>query len=129
MLVFMLVFMWVSSTSAATLHFDPVEDTPDCTIAGYIAWWGAEEGVYTKNYNIGNVTEVENVEELFNLVPGESGFFVVNAYSDENQQGAFSNTAAYTYTVPPLPENNVGVDVDRKPGVVVITVTVPVPIQ
>lgn len=129
-LILVLSFVVIINANAATLKFTAVESTADCTIAGYIVWCGTTLGSYDKNKNIGNVTEYLNVETEFNLRPDIKYYFVVNAYSDKNQQGLMSNVAEHIYIVPDgeLPPDNVGttiITIPGTPGQVIINIGIP----
>ena len=130
LIILAILTMTVTMANAATIKFSAVESTDDCTIAGYIVWCGATQGSYDKNKNIGNVTEYTNIETEFNLRPDIKYYFVVNAYSDTNQQGPMSNVAEYTYSLPEgeLPPDNTGTTIVTIPGTpdqVIINIGVP----
>ena len=118
--IFLLTFVY--STQAATLRWDKVPNTDGYTIAGYIVYWGTEEGTYPYNLNVGDVDTILNIGTAFNLVPNETVYFVVTAYTDKNIQSLNSNTAPYLYSIDELPPNNIGPIIIYIPGPVTITV-------
>ncbi len=122
-LVIILMFCAVT-VNAEKLKWDAVASTPDCTIAGYIVYWGTSEGVYDKNLNVGNVTTALDIDNTLNLFPGTLYYFVVAAYSSINVIGPYSNMISYTYVIGDLPTDNVGDTVIYTPGPTNITIIV-----
>ncbi|RLB97961.1 MAG: hypothetical protein DRH34_14490, partial [Deltaproteobacteria bacterium] len=91
-------FLFVSSSFAAVLHWSPVESTSECIIAGYKVHYGTASGQYTQEINVGNVTAYDL--DLLALVPTQTYFFAVNAYSTTNQEGPLSAPVSYQDNLP-----------------------------
>jgi len=87
-------FLFVSSSFAAVLHWSPVESTSECIIAGYKVHYGTASGQYTQEIDVGNVTAYDL--DLLALVPTQTYFFAVNAYSTTNQEGPLSASVSYS---------------------------------
>ncbi len=91
-------FLFVSSSFAAVLHWSPVESTSECIIAGYKVHYGTASGQYTQEIDVGNVTAYDL--DLLALVPTQTYFFAVNAYSTTNQEGPLSAPVSYQDNLP-----------------------------
>jgi len=103
----LILFMFMGLCSAAetaTLKFDKVEDTETCVIKGYNMYWGKVEGTYPGHIDIGNVNEVPDLKVRCGLAGETQYYFVVTAYSADNE-GPVSNVADYVtkagYVTPP----------------------------
>ena len=83
----------ISSSFAAVLHWSPVASTADCVIEGYKVHYGPASGQYTQVVDVGNVT-FYNLD-LLDLVPTQTYYLAVNAYSTTNQEGALSAPVSY----------------------------------
>jgi len=86
-------FLFISLSSAAVLHWSPVASTDDCTIAGYKVNYGTTSGVYTQVIDVGDVTLYDL--DLLALVPTQTYYFAVNAYSTTDQEGPLSSPVTY----------------------------------
>ena len=84
----------VPSSFAAMLHLSPVESTENCVIAGYKVHYGTTSGNYTQVLDVGDATSYDL--DLLGLVPTQTYFFSVNAYSTANQDGPLSSPVSYT---------------------------------
>lgn len=93
-----------AAETTATLKWDKVPDTETCVIKGYNVYWGKVEGTYPGHMDVGNVDEVPNLKSICGLRGETQYFFVVSAYSSDNE-GPVSNVADYVtkagYTTPP----------------------------
>ncbi len=85
-------FLFVPSSFAAILHWSPVESTENCVIAGYKVHYSTT-GYYTQVVDVGNATSYD--VDILGLVPTQTYFFAVNAYSTTNQDGPLSLSVSY----------------------------------
>ena len=110
-----LVFMFCSIANAASLRWDVSTGEVD----GYNVYFISEGIDYNKD--VGNVTEVAEIDSEFNLHPGKEYIFTVTAYNimGESEQ---SNTAIYTTPIYTLPDDNLPSAVIHIPGPVTIIV-------
>ena len=83
----------VSSSFAAVLHWSPVASTDDCVIEGYKVHYGTISGQYTVVIDVRNGTSCDL--GLLDLVPTQTYYFAVNAYSETNQEGPLSAPVSY----------------------------------
>jgi len=86
-------FVFISSSFAAVLHWSPVESTGNCIIAGYKVH--VSGGQYTQEIDVGNVTAYD-LDLLLDLVPNQTYYLAVNAYSTTNQEGPLSASVPYS---------------------------------
>ena len=91
--IFVILLLSVSPSFAAVLHWSPVESTENCVIAGYKIHYGTISGDYSQVVNVGDATAYDL--DLLGLVPTQTYFFAVNAYSTTNQDGPLSSPVAY----------------------------------
>jgi len=92
-------FIFTSSSFAAVLHWSPVDSTDVCVIAGYRMHYGITSGQYT---NIVDIVGQDNTScdlDTLNLVPAQTYYFAVSAYSTTNQEGPLSSPISYTPTI------------------------------
>ncbi len=90
--IFLIYIFFVSSSFAAVLRWSPVESTENCVIAGYKVHYGTT-GNYTQVVDVGDATAYDL--DLLGLVPAQTYFFAVNAYSTTNQDGPLSSPLSY----------------------------------
>ena len=102
--VLIMIFCGYINVQAATLRWDKVVDTETCIIKGYNMYWGKVEGTYPGHIDVGNVDFVENIKSICGLMGEIQYYFVVTAYSSDNE-GPPSNSANYVtkagYKTPP----------------------------
>ncbi len=82
-----------SYTVAASLNWSAVESTQSCVIAGYKVHYGTVSGQYTDSIDVGNTTTYDL--DLLSLVPTQTYYFAVSAYSDSNLDGSVSQPVPY----------------------------------
>lgn len=86
-------FIFVPSSFAAVLHWSQVDSTEDCTIAGYKIHYGTTSGQYNQIVDVGDATSY-NLDFL-PLIPIQTYYFAVSAYSTTNQEGPLSSPVSY----------------------------------
>jgi len=91
-IIFYLLF--ISSSSAAVLSWDAVEQTKTCVVAGYKIHYGTMFGQYPQILDVGDVTFWDL--DLLGLVPNQRYFLAVSAYSTTNLDGPLSISVSYT---------------------------------
>ncbi len=94
-LIFVFVFMFISCSivNAASLQWDaPISGN----VEGYIVYYSSPDGDFNKN--VGNVVQVDNIKNEFNLHPGTLYSFYVTAYNISGESGK-SNTINFTSPV------------------------------
>src|SRR5580700_2024354 len=84
-----------SAVSAAdiSLEWNP---SPSTNVAGYMLHYGVISGEYTSSQDAGTNTEIT----VSGFTPGQTYYFVVNAYGSNDNESTYSNKI--TNTVPPL---------------------------
>lgn len=87
-------FLFASFSMAAVLHWNPVESTDRCVIAGYKVHYGTTHEQLTHVVDVGDVTSCNL--DLLGLVPSQTYFFAISAYSTANLKGPLSVTISYT---------------------------------
>ncbi len=98
-------FLFISSSFAAVLRWDPVESTDDCVVAGYRVHYGNALWQYSDEVDVGNITSIDL--DALDLV-GQIYFFAVNAYSTTGQEGSLS-TPIYYYVNQNTDSDNRGI--------------------
>lgn len=83
-------------TNSVTLAWDA---SPDTRVAGYKLYYGASSGAYSKQVDVGNVTNAT----LNSLVWRSTYYFAAAAYDTNGLESVFSNEAVYTVPQPPQP--------------------------
>src|SRR5438445_7534381 len=81
-----------SALHAATATWNP---NPETDIAGYILSYGTQPGVYPTSVNVGNVT----TWQVTTLTPGQTYYFVVQAYNTSALTSAPSPEVVFTSPV------------------------------
>ena len=116
-LIVLLILVMAVSVNAATLKWDAVPDTSDCTVLGYIVEAEPTAGGDLKNYDVGNNAELVDFQTILNLLPSTEYTFSVYAYA-AGGRGLSSEPITWTYILPPwtVPENTVGDTVIIIPG-------------
>jgi hypothetical protein len=87
-------FLFIFPSFAAVLHWSPVASTEDCIIEGYNVYYGTTPGQYTQVVDVGNLTSCDL--DLLDLVPTQTYYFAVGAYSTADQEGPLSAPVSYT---------------------------------
>ena len=100
-LIVLFILVMASVVGAATLKWDASVGT----VEGYIVNYGTVEGEYPHTFNVGNVTELENMEAVLHLHPGVGYFLGMSAYNDSGESG-LSNIITYTRPAYVPPEDN-----------------------
>ena len=90
--------IFVLPSFGAVLHWSPVGSTDDCIIDGYKIHYGTTSGNYTQVVDVGNVTLYDL--DLLPLVPNQTYYFAVNAYSTTAQDGPLSTPVSYQDSIP-----------------------------
>ncbi len=87
------IFLFASPSFSATLRWGAVASTAECTIAGYKIHYGTESGVYTSTIDAGDTLSYNL--DLLALVPAQTYYFAVSAYSTTNFDGELSSPVPY----------------------------------
>jgi len=101
LLIILFILVMASVASAATLKWDASTGDVD----GYIVYYGTIAGEYPHYKNVGNVTELLNMEAVLHLQSEIQYFLGIAAYNSTGESG-LSNIITYTRPAYVIPEDN-----------------------
>jgi chitinase len=89
-------FIFTSSSFAAVLHWSPVDSTEEYVISGYKVHYGTSSGEYTNIVDIDGQDNTSCDLDTLNLVPAQTYYFAVSAYSTAGLEGSLSLPISYS---------------------------------
>ncbi len=113
LLLILVILAMAVTVNAADLRFEA-----SIGADGYNAYWGTVPGEYPNNLDLGDVTEVLDIENTFELNPGTT-YFIVKAYNAVGESDA-SNVAEYAITIYEPPADNLPIKITRPATITII---------